>query len=46
MPSYDGQGYHYGLVGTRFIDEAQRIFEMISERTVKRHIDREFQEVI
>lgn len=46
MPSYGGRGYHYGLVGTRFIDEAQRIFEMISERTVKRHIDREFQEVI
>jgi hypothetical protein len=46
MVSNNGYGYHYGLVGTKFIDHAKDVFKDISERYVKREIEREFHEVI
>ncbi len=38
--------FFYGAPRLDFIGKAEEIFNSIAERTVKRHIDREFQEVI
>lgn len=46
MKAVDGHSYHYGLVGTFYIDHAKKVFENIAENTVQRHIDREFNGVI
>ena len=42
----EGESYHYGLVGAFYIDHAKQVFENIAEKTVQRHIDREFNGVI